>query len=118
MVTRIESFSFGRIVIDGTAHRKDVVIYPDGSIAQRKGGLWLFGSHSFESQEIEELEGAEVVALGLGMLSRARLSGPAKEYLRKHDLEIRMLPTREAVNTFNQLIEQGRKAGAILHITC
>jgi hypothetical protein len=75
---KIESFSFGTIVIDGKKYHRDVIICPDGLVKVRKGGRWMFGSHSFKKEEVEELKGAEVAVLGLGTSARAHLSEAAK----------------------------------------
>ena len=115
---KIESFSFGTIVIDGKKYHRDVIIYPDGMVKKRKGGIWMFGSHSFKKEEVEELKGAEVAVIGLGTNARAHLSDAAKSYAQECNLELLLLPSREAVSRLNQLIEQGKRAAAIFHITC
>jgi hypothetical protein len=109
---------FAPIVIDGKKYRRDVIIYPDGMVEKRKGGIWMFGSHSFKKEEVEELKGAEVAVIGLGTSARAHLSGAAKDYAQESNLELLLLPSYEAVSKLNQLIEQGKRAAAIFHITC
>ena len=54
-MARIDEFSFGSIVIDGKKHRKDVLIFTDGTVKKRKGGFLMFGSHNIKKEEIEEL---------------------------------------------------------------
>ena len=115
---KIESFSFGTIVIGGKKYHRDVIICPDGMVKKRKGGIWMFGSHSFKKEEVEKLKGAEVAVIGLGTSARAHLSEAAKDYAQESNLELLLLPSYEAVSRLNQLIEQGKRAAAIFHITC
>jgi hypothetical protein len=118
MVRKIDSFSFGTIVVDGKKHHRDVILRPDGMVEERKGGVWRFGSHSFKKEEIAELEGAEIAIIGIGTLSRARLSEAARDYAEGSSLELLLLPSREAVARFNESVDQGKKPAAIVHITC
>ena len=46
-----------------------------------------------------------MAVIGIGTNSRARL-------------ELHILPSPQAVTKFNGLLEQGKKAGALIHITC
>ena len=80
--------------------------------------MWRFGSRSFKKEKIEQLKGVEIVVIGLGTSAKARLSETAKSYAQESNLELLLLPSREAVNRINQLIEQGKRAAAIFHITC
>ncbi len=119
-MARIDKFSFGEIVIDGRKYRRDVVLFPDGTVKQRKGGFWIFGSHNIRREEIEELSkaGAKVIVIGTGTNSRAVLSKEARTYAEQARQELHTLPSRQAVSEFNQLLETGEKAAALIHITC
>ena len=118
MGSKIESFSFGTIVVDGKKYHRDIILCPDGIVKQRKGGIWRFGSHSFKKEEIEELKGAEIAVIGLGTSSKARLSEAARDYAQESSLELLLLPSHEAVSKLNQLIDEGKRAAALFHITC
>ncbi len=76
------------------------------------------GAHSISKEEIEELKEAETAIVGLGAFSRARLSYKTRDYARDSGLELLRLPSREAAARFNQLVDQGKRVGAIVHITC
>jgi hypothetical protein len=117
---KIDSFSFGSIVINGKKYRHDVIIHPDGVVERRKGGLWMFGPHSFTKKEVEGLKqtGAEIIIAGTGTNDRAALSSEAKSYANEAQLNLITLPSHEAVNRVNQLIGEGKHVAAILHITC
>ncbi len=119
-MVRIESLSFGSITVGGKRYRRDIILLPDGTVKQRKGGFWMFGSHSFKKNEIEELSraGAEEIVIGTGTNSKAGLSNEAKSYVGQAQLQLHTLPSYEAVPEFNHLVDLGKKVAAIIHITC
>lgn len=119
-MAKVDSISFGSIVVDGKKYRRDVFLLLDGSVKQRKGGFWIFGSHNIKKQEIEELSraGAEVCVIGIGTNSQAKVSKEAKSFAEQAKLELHILPSRQATAKFNQLLETGKKAAALIHITC
>jgi len=118
MDMRIERFRFGTIVVDGTTYHRDIVIRADGTVKERKGGIWRFGPHRVKKQDIRELRDAKVAVVGLGTRSRVRLTDDATAYARQVGMDLLLLPSREAVDTFNRLLEEGKAAAALLHITC
>jgi hypothetical protein len=119
-MAKIDSFSFGSIVVDGKKYRKDLIFLPDGTVKQREGGFWMFGSHDIKKEEIEELSraGAESAIVGIGTSSRASVSDKAKKYAQETNLDLSILPSHEAVEKLNELVDQGKKVAALIHITC
>ncbi len=119
-MAKIDSFSFGSIVVDGKKYRKDLILLPDGKVKQRKGGFWMFGDHNIKREEIEELfgTGAQVAVVGIGTISRARVSDEAQKYMAEKNLDLSILPSRDAVEKWNQTLGQGKKVAALIHITC
>ena len=119
-MTKIDKFGFGSAVIDGTKHIRDLILLPDGTVKRRTGGFWVVGSHCINKEEVEQLlaSGAEAVVIGVGVFSRARLSVDAANYAKSQSAELFVLPSRDAVRKWNQLADEGRKAAALIHITC
>jgi len=116
----VDSFKFGSIVLDGKKYARDVFLFPDGSIKKRKGGFWKFGSHAIKKKEIEELTGAkpEVLIIGTGTDSVAKLTDDAEAYLKESKVEAVIVSSWEAVEKINQLGAEGKRAAALVHITC
>jgi len=119
-LVKVESLSFGSIIVGGKKYRRDLVLLPDGTVKQRKGGFWIFGSHNLKMKEIEELSrtGAEEIVIGTGTNPRARLSNEARSYATQAQLQLHTLPSYQAVTKFNHLIDLGKRVAAIIHITC
>ena len=117
---KIDKFSFGSAVIDGTKYIRDLILLPNGTVKRRDGGFWVVGSHCIKKEEVEQLftSGAQAVVIGVGVFSRAHLSDDAAAYAKSQPAELAVLPSREAVRKWNQLAGEGKKAAALIHITC
>ncbi len=117
---KIDSFSFGFIVVDEKQYSGDIVILPDGTVKERTPGKGRLGSHTIARSEIEALTRAqpEVILIGTGVQNMARLAHDAEFYLMRPDLELTVAPSKEVVKKFNQLVDDGEKVAALIHITC
>lgn len=116
----IDKFSFGSAIIGGNKHIRDLILLPDGTIKRRSGGFWVVGSHLINEDEVRQLfdSGAKTIVIGIGMLSRAHLSEEAKKYAESQSAEMFVLPSRDAAQKWNQLADEGKRAAALIHITC
>jgi hypothetical protein len=56
--------------------------------------------------------------VGIGTSSKAIVSDEAKSYSQEANLELSILPSQDAVEKWNQLLGQGKKVAALIHITC
>jgi hypothetical protein len=120
IMTKIDKFSFGSALVGETKHIRDLILLPDGTIKRRSGGFWVIGSHCIKKEEVEQLfaSGSETVIIGIGVLSRARLSDEAKNYAERQSAQMFVLPSRDAVRKWNQIVNEGKRAAALIHITC
>jgi hypothetical protein len=119
-MARINSFNFGFIVVDGKQYVYDVLILPDGTVTEREASKARLGSHSISSSDVEKIvkEQPEVTLIGTGTSRLARLSEDAEANLRKANLDLVVLPSFQAVEKFNQLVDERKRVAALIHITC
>lgn len=119
-MAKIDSFNFGFIVVDGKQYVCDVLILPDGVVTKREPSGRRLGSHTISRSEIENLYRAQpdVILVGCGTSWLARLSEDAEAYLQETNLNPVILPSSLAVKTFNQLVGEGKRVAALIHITC
>ena len=117
---KLEYPSFGKIIVDGKTYEHDVVVYPSGRVEKRK--KWLSKSkhgtsHKLDPDELREYltEDFEVLIVGTGYYGYLSLLPGSRELVR--DKEVYELPTRKAVELFNELNEKKRVLG-IFHVTC
>jgi len=112
---KIDAYRFGRIVIDGVLHTKDVILLPGRVIA----GWWRQEGHALHPQDLEAVFAARprVLVIGQGAYSRMRVTEEAKQALSDHGIDCLILPTEQACQAYNQLCAAG-EAAAALHLTC
>jgi hypothetical protein len=111
---RVEGYEFGRVLVDGEEHRRDVIVLPGRVVSdwRRRNG------HELVLDDLEdvldELPGRLVV--GTGAYGRVEPDPEALAALRRRGVEVDVLPTGEAVKLFAEL--ESEHAAAALHLTC
>lgn len=114
-IPHIDSFRFGKVVIDGHSYTRDIII-----LAQRVlPGWWRERGHVLQLSDLEAVMEAKpaVLVVGQGTFSRVRIAEDAIGGLQAAGIELVALPTKEACQRYNALRERGDVAAA-LHLTC
>ena len=111
----IDSYQFGRIVIDGKAYTSDVIIYPDQVTDQwwRKEGHGLSVDDLGDALDCRQ----EAIVVGTGDPGIMRVLPETEKLIKSRGIKLVIEPTREACQTFNQL-SSTQKVFALLHLTC
>jgi hypothetical protein len=119
-MAKIDSFDFGSIVVDGRRYVYDVLILPDGTVRERVASRARLRSHTITSHEIEGIGKLQpdIIVVGTGTSELASLSDNAYVYVKRSNLNLVLLPSPQAVEKFNQLIDEGKRVAALIHITC
>jgi hypothetical protein len=112
----LESYSFGRLVVDGTTYTKDIVIFPDGRILSP---WWRKSGHRLTLEDISDLVTTRprVIIAGTGYSGLMKPAADLEQSLQRNSIQLIVQKTGNAVRTFNQLPEKN-KAGLCLHLTC
>ena len=113
--SKIDSYKFGRIVIDGQAYSRDVIILPDQVIRD----WWRGSGHVLNPDDLRYVFEAspEVLVVGQGSVSRMQVLDETKQALKEAGIELISLPTKEACQKYNEVRTQCAAAAA-LHLTC
>ncbi len=111
----INSYDFGRIVVDGKAYTSDVIIFPD----RVKDNWWRKEGHALHIEDIETVvkEKLEVLIVGTGKYGLLTVLPETKEYIESKGIELIVEPTDKACEIYNE-ISKDKKAVAALHLTC
>jgi hypothetical protein len=112
----IESYSFGQITIDGNEYTTDVIIYPD-HVDDR---WWRAQGHRCCLADLPDVwrHRPAVLVIGTGDPGLMRVDDDLKEYCASNKIELAVLPTAQAVDTFNQRLASRATVIAALHLTC
>lgn len=116
----VESTRFGCITINGQDYEKDIVIRSDGTIEKRNKKLSKeqYGtSHTVSQAEAAHIfgKGAEKVIIGSGQYGVLELSSQAWRYFRDKGCDVKLLPTPDAVEEWN---DAHGNVVSMFHITC
>ena len=114
-VPRIESYHFGKIVIDGRKYSSDVIIYPD----RVEGQWWREEGHSLVPTDVWEVlqTPPEVLVIGQGEAGRMQVPAETRHKLQEAGIHVIAEPTERACETYNRLRRKQRVVAA-LHLTC
>ena len=112
----IDSYQFGKIVIDGTAYNSDCLILGNSLQAhwRRKHG------HLLTVEDLQSVIAAQpsVLVVGCGASGLMKISEDIGQVLREHGIELFTSNTNKAVARFNELSEKGENVAGAMHLTC
>ena len=113
----IDSYSFGRIRVDGIDYTEDVIMLR----GEVRSPWWRSaGGHIYAPTDLEEVVATapEIVILGTGYFGRVKILDETRTVLADVDSEVIVEKTSRAVEIFNQLAAEDRDVAAALHLTC
>lgn len=115
MASKIDSYAFGHIVVDGCSYTSDVIILPDRVM----DGWRREDGHRLEIADLDEAlrAGPEVLVVGCGCYGVMEVPAATAEYVKARGIELVVLNTAAAVDMFNGL-SGSKKVVAALHLTC
>ena len=111
----IDSYDFGRIVINGKRYNSDLIVFPD----KVRDGWWRKEGHRLHVEDLKDVLEAkpEVLVVGTGYSGLMTVPPETRKYVESEGIELIAQNTREACETFNLLVKS-RKVVAALHLTC
>ncbi len=117
----IESYTFGRIVIDGKTYTHDVIISPE----EVYGSWWRKEGHRILPDDLSEIlsRSPDILIIGRGASGMMRVAEETESILKEKGIEL-IVPstTHEACDEYNRLYRdpagRGKRIVAALHLTC
>ena len=115
MIRLIESYSFGRIIIDGQEYTSDLIIYPD----KIDPNWWRLKGHLLQIDDLRDILDykPEVLVVGTGAHGLMEVSDDLKQLLKEKGIEVIIKDTEEACKSYNELKDKRKVIGAF-HLTC
>lgn len=115
----IQSYSFGRMVIDGITYTADLIILPDKGIIEnwyRKAG------HVLAPPDLKKVVSADpkIIVAGTGAYGKMVPAPELESWLEQQKVELSVMDTPRAVDHFNRLVADSpeKKTAACFHLTC
>jgi len=111
---KIESYSFGRMVIDGRTYTSDLIIVGDEVFPN----WWRKEGHRLQPEDLKTVieKKPDVLVIGIGAHGIMTVPVETIMYLEEAGIEVICQPTGQAVESFNQIT--GREKAAAFHLTC
>ncbi len=112
----IDSYQFGKIVIDGVEYSSDCIIL--GNSVQ--ANWWRKQGHLLSAEDLQPIIAAKptVLIVGCGASGLMNISDEARHVLLEEDIQLEAVDTAKAVEQFNELSKTGVNIAAALHLTC
>ena len=110
----IESYSFGRMIIDGKEYLNDLIIFP----RRIKAHWWRDEGHLLQPEDLEEAFAAKpkLLIIGTGFSGVMKVDYKVKRYCMENDIKLIEEPTSKAVQEYNR--NMGPGVVAAFHLTC
>ncbi|HUI68017.1 MAG TPA: Mth938-like domain-containing protein [Nitrospirota bacterium] len=112
---KIDSYSFGSLVVDGKKYTSDVIIYP----GRVDPSWWRKEGHRLQISDLAEVLNAkpQILIVGTGYSGMMGVPKETENYIRSQGIDIHVATTGRAVELFNTC--KGKKTViAALHLTC
>ena len=113
----IESYSFGKMTINGQEYRKDLIILPDGMVLSP---WWRKAGHRLELSDLQAVfdSGAKILVIGTGKPGLMRPHSTLTSDLQERGVEAMVMSSKRAAQKFNELITTSNDVAACFHLTC
>ena len=111
----IDSYSFGKMVIEGKTFQSDLIIYPEKVDAS----WWREEGHLLQPGDLKAVltTSPEVLIIGTGYMGLMKVPDEIRKELLEKNIELYVEKSSRAVEIFNS-INTKRKTVAAFHLTC
>jgi hypothetical protein len=112
----IDSYSFGKIIIDGIEYNSDIIVYSD----HVNNNWWRKSGHVLNKEDLRDIlsHEPEILVIGTGNAGMLKVPIKIKNYLAEKNIELIITRTSEACNKYNELVETNKKVVGAFHLTC
>lgn len=111
----IESYNFGKIIINSEEYHSDIIIYKN-SIDDK---WWRKEGHNLCIDDIKEIidKKPDILIIGTGSFGLMKVPLELIKYLKSNKIEVIIKKTKEACDEYNTL-HQKKNVVAAFHLTC
>jgi len=112
---RVESYSFGQMVVDGQKHTNDLILLPHRVVPN----WWREEGHRLSSEDLQDVLAArpDVLVVGTGAHGVMEVPQQTRKAVSEAGIDLRIADTGKAWRLYNE--EQARReAAGAFHLTC
>ncbi len=113
---KINSYKFGKIVINNTKYNSDVIIHSNSV----KSNWWRESGHNLSVSDLKDITDdlPDILVVGTGAYSLMKISGETIKFLKGNNVDLIIEDTPLAVKTYNKLSAEQKKVTGAFHLTC
>jgi len=114
----VEKYSFGRIRVHGKTYTNDVIVTPEKVVCEK---WWRREGHMVFLEDIKSYVveySPRILVFGTGYYGRVQVREEVYSFLEEKGIETHALPTREAVELFNEIARREKNILGAFHLTC
>ncbi|MBN1271259.1 MAG: hypothetical protein JXB26_03220 [Candidatus Aminicenantes bacterium] len=111
----IESYSFGKMVVDGQTYTSDLIIFHD----KIDDNWWRISGHHLVTEDMKRIlhVSPEIIVIGTGFYGLLRVDNKVREQLNSMNINLIAEKTKKAVESYNRYFLDKKTVGAF-HLTC
>ncbi len=111
----IDSYEFGRMVVDGREYKKDLILFPD----HVDPSWWRAEGHRLCMEDLATALSAkpDVLVIGTGCYGIMKVPGDVRAAVEQEGIQLLVAKTGEAVALFRSF-SGGERVVAAFHLTC
>lgn len=111
----IESYSFGKIVINGKMYTSDIILYPN----RVDDNWWRITGHLLQKEDLKDIIhfNPDVLIVGTGADGLMKVPDETKEFVESKGIQLIIEGTKKASEIYNKLKDK-HKIVAAFHLTC
>jgi len=111
----IQSYSFGKITIDGKEYTSDLIIYKN-TINDK---WWRKEGHNLHLEDLVDVlnENPKILIIGTGAYGLMKVPSELIKYLNEKDIRVIVKKTEVACTEYNKFL-QTEDVVALFHLTC
>ncbi len=112
----IDSYEFGRFVINSRPYNSDIKLMKGGVIK-----YWSYVEHhKVTLKDVDEIfrEDPDCVVIGTGKFGAVSVEEDVEKAASEAGIKLMAKPTEEACKKYNELVKLGKNVSAIMHATC
>lgn len=112
----IDSYSYGKIKIDGKIYNKDLIIFPE----RVRPDWWRKEGHSLAREDLNEIINykPEVLVVGKGDSGLMEIPILTQKILEEIKIKLLAADSHKAMRIFNEQVKIGEKVVGAFHLTC
>lgn len=113
---RIDEYAFGKIRVDGRPYSADLILYPD----RIEQDWWRQQGHYLQINDLSGLAGThcDTLIIGTGAHGAMQVAGEVEKWLEEMGIPWEVHRTGKACERYNELVDEGKRVVAALHLTC